>query len=61
MINIYVIGCGGIGGYLLELLPMCIASINLDVLYPANMGNTQTYKGLGEVPMFADRRPHHAD
>ena len=30
MLHIYVVGCGGIGGYLLDKLPMCIASLSLD-------------------------------
>lgn len=32
MLRLYVIGCGGIGGYLTDLLPMCITSIGLDFL-----------------------------
>ena len=31
MIDITVIGCGGIGGYVLERLPMAIASLSLDM------------------------------
>lgn len=31
MFDIYVIGCGGIGGFLLQLLPQCLASTMLDV------------------------------
>lgn len=30
-LSIYVIGCGGIGGYLLNLLPQTLACLNLDV------------------------------
>lgn len=30
--DIYVIGCGGIGGYLIERLPMVLASLSLDLL-----------------------------
>lgn len=32
MLRIYVVGCGGIGGYVTDLLPMCITSIGLDFL-----------------------------
>ena len=32
MLNVYVIGCGGIGGYLVNHLPMVISSLSLDVL-----------------------------
>lgn len=48
MLNIYVIGCGGIGGYLIDMLPMAIASLSLDILqergrdiqpYLSNAGN----------------------
>lgn len=30
MLNVYVIGCGGIGGYLINMLPMVISSLSLD-------------------------------
>ena len=30
--NIYVIGCGGIGGYLCQMLPMSIVSVSLDAI-----------------------------
>ena len=48
MLNVYVIGCGGIGGYLIDMLPMAIASLSLDILqerghniqpYLSNAGN----------------------
>ena len=32
MLRLYVVGCGGIGGYVTDLLPMCITSIGLDFL-----------------------------
>jgi len=32
MLDLYVIGCGGIGGYLIERLPMVISSLSLDAL-----------------------------
>ena len=32
MINVYVLGCGGIGGYIIDMLPMAIASLSLDML-----------------------------
>ena len=33
MITVYVIGCGGIGGYVLDLLPKTIASCSIDLCY----------------------------
>lgn len=32
MFQVYVIGCGGIGGYLIDRLPMVISSLSLDLL-----------------------------
>lgn len=32
MLRIYVIGCGGIGGYVLQLLPGVLSSLSMDVL-----------------------------
>lgn len=32
MLRLYVVGCGGIGGYLTDMLPMCCTSIALDFL-----------------------------
>jgi hypothetical protein len=32
MMNLYVIGCGGIGGYLCQMLPMSIVSVSLDAI-----------------------------
>lgn len=31
MLNVYVIGCGGIGGYIIDRLPMVISSLSLDL------------------------------
>lgn len=38
MFDIYVIGCGGIGGFLLQLLPQCLASVMLDMADKARSG-----------------------
>lgn len=32
MFDIYVIGCGGVGGFLLQLLPQCLASLWLELI-----------------------------
>lgn len=53
MINIYVIGCGGIGGYLLELLPMSIASLNIDMSGRAEQ--LLIADGMAPAPSVVDR------
>ena len=47
MQNIYVIGCGGIGCYILERLPMVISSLTLDVMTRGDLA----YEKLGEKPL----------
>ena len=57
MLNIYIIGCGGIGGYLIDLLPMSLASLSLDMM---NVPDTQIQEFLEDagrraIPLIADR------
>lgn len=49
MLDVYLIGCGGIGGYIIDRLPMVISSLSLDLVqqaglriegYLENAGNT---------------------
>lgn len=47
--NVYVIGCGGIGGYVLEKLPMVIASLSLDLLEGAGQDISQYLEGAGNI------------
>lgn len=56
MLNVYVIGCGGIGGYLIDKLPMCLASLSLDLLENAE-GQQKALELAGSVsiPCVADR------
>lgn len=57
MLNVYVIGCGGIGGYLVNHLPMVISSLSLDVL-EAEAGSIQKYldnAGNVALPCIVDR------
>ena len=44
MFDIYVIGCGGIGGFLLQLLPQCLASVMLDTVDEISSSNAGTIK-----------------
>ena len=46
MQNIYVIGCGGIGCYILERLPMVISSLTLDLM--SKTAGEQAYVNLGK-------------
>jgi molybdopterin/thiamine biosynthesis adenylyltransferase len=57
MLNIYVIGCGGIGGYLTEMLPMAIASLSLDILQSKGMSIQAYLDKAGNIalPCVADR------
>ena len=57
MLNIYIIGCGGIGGYLIDLLPMSLASLSLDMM---NVPDAQIQEFLEDagrraIPLIADR------
>lgn len=58
MLNLYVIGCGGIGGYLVDLLPMTIASVSLDAAQKSGKFNiTDLLEKAGNValPCIVDR------
>lgn len=57
MLKLYVIGCGGIGGYLIERLPMAIASLSLDLLGSSGMSISKYLKDAGNValPCIVDR------
>lgn len=57
MLNVYVIGCGGIGGYLVNHLPMVISSLSLDMLERVHV-NIQDYlenAGNMSLPCVVDR------
>lgn len=53
MQNIYVIGCGGIGCYILERLPMVISSLTLDLM----LNGDAAYQELDKrpLPQLVDR------
>lgn len=57
MMNVYVIGCGGIGGYITDKLPMVISSLCLD--YVESMGHSiDPYlrnAGMVALPCIVDR------
>ena len=57
MLNIYVIGCGGIGGYLLELLPQALASASLDAMEKSGRDITPLLTKAGNcyIQCVADR------
>jgi len=59
MLNIYVIGCGGIGGYLLDLLPETFGSLLLDSMEKglAESAFTKHLESFGSevVPQLVDR------
>lgn len=62
MLRIYVIGCGGIGGFLLNLLPQTLASISLDyamnIYPPKDIGSLGKEllrtRGIRPMPCVAD-------
>lgn len=59
MLNIYVIGCGGIGGYLLDLLPETFGSLLLDSMEkglsePSFTKHLESF-GSEVVPQLVDR------
>ena len=58
MLNIYLIGCGGIGGYLVEMLPKCITSLSLDCLensgYHAMVKRVLEANGNEPLPCVVD-------
>lgn len=58
MLDIYVIGCGGIGGYLLQLLPAALVSCTLDIIQYGYQGKSaQLLRDCGSVivPSVANR------
>ena len=58
MLNIYVIGCGGIGGYLINMLPMCICSLSLDLMQKVASHKVQDIlknTDSMDMPLCADR------
>ena len=58
MLNLYVVGCGGIGGYLINLLPMAIASLSLDMLSEGGTIDIQPFldeAGTLSIPLICDR------
>lgn len=56
MLNIYVIGCGGIGGYLIDMLPMAISSLSLDMLQAAGKPIDKYLNNAGNIslPLVVD-------
>lgn len=57
MLSVYVIGCGGIGGYLVDRLPQVISSLSLDVLEQSGEDIDKYLQEAGNValPCIADR------
>ena len=49
MLNVYVIGCGGIGGYLIDRLPMVISSLSLDLAQQAGLDIQHYLDAAGTV------------
>ena len=49
MLNIYVVGCGGIGCYIIERLSMVLGSLTLDLLQPGD--REAAYPTLGSEPL----------
>lgn len=56
MLRLYVIGCGGIGGYVTDMLPMVCTSIGLDFLASCNEDITPYLKNAGScvLPSIVD-------
>lgn len=57
MMQVYVLGVGGVGGYLVERLPMVISSLSLDVLEQDDISIDQYLENAGHValPCVVDR------
>ena len=57
MLRLYVVGCGGIGGYLTDMLPMCCTSIGLDFLQKSGVNITPYLRDAGNcvLPSLVDR------
>lgn len=56
MLNIYVIGCGGIGGYLIDMLPMAISSLSLDMIQQSGRDIEKYLTNAGNIslPLVVD-------
>lgn len=66
MFDIYVIGCGGIGGFLLQLLPQCLASVMLDTVDKVSSSNAGIIKqnlmpGIGDASLSSYILSHAAE
>ena len=57
MLSVYIVGCGGIGGYLTDRLPQVISSLSLDVIERTGASIQQYLDNAGNValPCVADR------
>ena len=57
MISVYIIGCGGIGGYLTDRLPQVVSSLSLDILERLGEDIQPYLERAGSValPCVADR------
>ena len=55
MMNVYVIGCGGIGGYVIDKLLMVISSLSLDLMSPVDSEEALRTIGNKAVDCFVDR------
>jgi hypothetical protein len=51
MLNLYVVGCGGIGGYLIDMLPMAISSLTLDMLQQSGKDINQYLTNAGNIAL----------
>ena len=51
MLDLYIVGCGGIGGYLIDMLPMCLASLSLDLLEQRGYNITKYLENAGNEAM----------
>lgn len=57
MLNMYIIGCGGIGGYLIDMLPMAISSLSLDMIAANGYDISKYLNEAGNIslPLITDR------
>ena len=55
MMNLYVIGCGGIGGYVIDKLLMVISSLSLDLMSSVDSEAALASIGNKAVDCFVDR------
>lgn len=49
MINVYVLGCGGVGGYIIDMLVEAISSVSLDLIEQGGRDITPYLTGAGSV------------